>query len=82
MACGTPVMTSDVSSLPEVAGSAGLCLPPQDASVWTAALQRAYHDGKWREDAAHQGLEEAKRYRWRETATQTVRSYQRALGLM
>lgn len=82
MACATPVITSDVSSLPEAAGDAGLCLPPHDVSAWTDALRRAYHDADWRDEAAHKGLAEAKRYRWQETAAQTVRSYRRALNLL
>lgn len=81
MACGTPVLVSDVSSLPEVAGSAGLCLPSHDASAWTEALRRAYHDADWRERAAGRGLEEARRYNWQQTAAHTIASYQRALNL-
>ena len=41
LACGTPVLVSDVSSLPEAAGDAGWCLPPNDVDAWTAALRRA-----------------------------------------
>lgn len=80
MACGTPVLVSDVSSLPEVAGSAGLCLPPHDAPAWTEALRRAYQDSDWREQAARRGLEEARRYSWQQTAARTVASYRRALS--
>jgi glycosyltransferase involved in cell wall biosynthesis len=79
MACGTPVVISDASSLPEVAGDAGLRVPPHDVSAWVAALGQAMHDRQWRTDAARRGLTEAKRYDWRATARQTVASYQRAL---
>jgi len=79
MACGTPVIVSDASSLPEVAGSAGLTLPPQAVDQWTQALSRAYADAAWREQAVHQGFVEIKRYSWQLTATQTINSYQQAL---
>ncbi len=81
MACGTPVIVSDASSLPEVAGDAGLTLPPQDRSAWTDALQRAFHDETWRQASRVQGLIEARRYSWPMTARQLLRSYACALNL-
>ncbi len=80
MACGTPVMTSNASSLPEVAGSAGLCLPPQDVSAWTDALRRVSSDTDWHSEASHKGLEEAKKFSWQAAAQQTIASYRRALA--
>jgi glycosyltransferase involved in cell wall biosynthesis len=79
MACGTPVMVSDVSSLPEVVRDAGVRLPPRDIAAWTEALRRAYQDADWRAEASRQGLTEAARYRWAETARETANSYRRAL---
>jgi glycosyltransferase involved in cell wall biosynthesis len=81
MACGTPVMVSDASSLPEVAGNAGLTLPPHAIDQWTQALSRAYADASWRQLAVERGFAEAKRYSWQLTAVQTINSYRRALGL-
>ncbi|MEQ8675702.1 MAG: glycosyltransferase family 1 protein [Aggregatilineales bacterium] len=81
MACGTPVIVSDASSLPEVAGSAGLCLPPHDVEAWTDALIKAKNDADWRESARVQGFIEAKRYSWRYTAEATIRSYEQALAM-
>lgn len=79
MACGTPVIISNASSLPEVAGSAGLSLPPHAVDQWTEALRRAHSDSNWREQATQQGFIEAMRYSWQGTAIGTVRSYQQAL---
>jgi glycosyltransferase involved in cell wall biosynthesis len=79
MACGTPVILSDASSLPEVAGEAGMRLPPHDIPAWTNALRRAYQDADWRAEARRQGLIEAGRYRWSQTARATIESYQKAL---
>jgi glycosyltransferase involved in cell wall biosynthesis len=80
MACGTPVIVSNASSLPEVAGNAGLCLPPRDVNAWRDALQRAYDDADWRAEAAERGLTEAARFTWTNTAAQTARAYQKALN--
>jgi glycosyltransferase involved in cell wall biosynthesis len=81
MACGTPVIISDASSLPEVAGDAGMRLPPHDVAAWTTALRRAYHDEAWRAEASRKGLIEAQRYQWAQTAAATIASYHKALGL-
>lgn len=80
MACGTPVITSDVSSLPEVAQDSGLCLPPHDPTAWTRALRHQAQDAEWREQARIAGLQAAARYRWETTAQQTIDSYKRALS--
>lgn len=79
MACGTPVIVSDASSLPEVVGSAGLCVPPQAVEDWAAALERARDDSTWRQLARQQGFIEAGRYRWEHTAAATLLSYQHAM---
>ncbi len=79
MACGTPVITSNVSSLPEVAGTAGLTLPPDDVSAWTDALSRAYHNMSWRETARQEGLDRAQHFTWERTAQLTIESYRQAM---
>ena len=80
MACGTPVLTSDVSSLPEVAGKAGYCLPPDDVERWTDALRDIERDGDWRQSARIKGLERAKQFSWARTAELTRASYRQALA--
>ncbi len=80
MACGTPVIVSDASSLPEVVGDAGVCIPPHEVGAWTEALRRAYDDADWRRAARERGLESAARYRWERTAQQTIESYRRAVS--
>jgi len=81
MACGTPVIVSDASSLPEVVGQAGLCIPPHDVPAWTEALRRASRDAAWRMQARENGLREARRYTWPQTAAHIIASYQHALDL-
>jgi glycosyltransferase involved in cell wall biosynthesis len=79
MACGTPVMIAEASSLPEVAGEAGIRLPPHDIAAWTNGLRRAYRDTDWRTESSRRGLAEAERYHWDATARATIDSYLKAL---
>ncbi|MCA0458671.1 MAG: glycosyltransferase family 4 protein [Chloroflexi bacterium] len=79
MACGTPAIVSDASSLPEVIGKGGVMLPPQAVDQWTEALRRAKHDTEWRKHESERGQQAALRYTWQQTAAQTINSYRRAL---
>jgi glycosyltransferase involved in cell wall biosynthesis len=78
MACGTPALISDASSLPEVGGEAAMLVPPRDIEAWTAALHRVYHDADWRAQARALGFAQAARFSWHQAALQTLESYQRA----
>jgi glycosyltransferase involved in cell wall biosynthesis len=79
MACGTPFITSNVSSLPEVAGEVGFCLDPHDVTLWTQTLQRVASDDTWRKHTREQGLQQAQTFSWEKTAQLTLECYQRAL---
>jgi glycosyltransferase involved in cell wall biosynthesis len=81
MACGTPVIVSDVSSLPEAAGDAGLRVAPHDVAAWTDALGMAASDAGWRREAGERGRLRAQGFTWRQTGERTLESYQKALGL-
>lgn len=81
MACGTPVLVSDVSSLPEAAGDTGYRLPPDDVAAWADALAHVIDDATWRDAAGQRGRARAARFTWANTAAQTVASYRRALDL-
>jgi len=80
MACGTPVVSSSVSSLPEVVGDAGLLVDPTDTEALAAALGRVSGDAGLRERLRAAGLAQAQRFSWAEAARQTVRSYRQALN--
>lgn len=80
MACGIPVMVSDASSLPEVAGQAGMLIAPEQVEAWTEGLRKVYRDADWRTEARTRGLQAATGFTWRATAEQTVQSYKRALA--
>lgn len=79
MACGAPVIVSNVSSMPEAAGDAGVCLPPDDISAWTAALARAVEDPTWRATSRERSLRRATQFTWHTTARSTLESYKKAL---
>jgi glycosyltransferase involved in cell wall biosynthesis len=81
MACGTPVITSNVSSLPEVAGDAGLLVDPLDVSELAQAMRRVLTDGQLRQRMRAKGLERAKTFTWKETARRTLQVYEEAYAL-
>lgn len=64
MACGTPVVASRASSLPEIAGDAALYAPPDDADAWAAALRQIVADEALRKSLRLQGLARVKLYTW------------------
>jgi glycosyltransferase involved in cell wall biosynthesis len=80
MACGTPVIIADASSLPEVGGDCGQLVPPLDVGAWTETLRHVYHDEAWRISAREKGLTIAKTFTWQRTAQQTIQTYQKVLS--
>ncbi|MCB9451767.1 MAG: glycosyltransferase family 4 protein [Anaerolineaceae bacterium] len=80
MACGTPVVTSNISSLPEVAGDAGLLVNPYDVEELTEALRRLIEDSALRNDLIQRGFAQAKRFTWAESARHLHDIYQGMLG--
>ncbi|HOG46601.1 MAG TPA: glycosyltransferase family 1 protein [Anaerolineae bacterium] len=78
MACGTPVIASAATSLPEVVGDAGLLVPPYDERAWAEALRRVATDRALHHRLAAQGLAQAARFSWEETARRTVEVYRAA----
>jgi glycosyltransferase involved in cell wall biosynthesis len=75
MACGTPVLASDVSSVPEVVGDAGLLVNPYDTDTIAEAMARLASDEALRNHLRTQGPERAATFTWRATAEQTLASY-------
>ena len=75
MSCGTPVVASTSSSLPEVVGDAGLLVPPTDAEALGAALLRVLSDAELRAELRERGLRQAQRFSWRQTAERTLAVY-------
>jgi len=77
---GVPVVTSDRSSLPEVAGDAALVVDPEDAEAIAAAIERILADEVLAARLRAAGLARAATFSWERTALLTKRSYARALA--
>ena len=78
MACGTPVMTSNRSAMPEVAGEAALMVDPEDVEAMTAGLQRLCEDEPLRALLAQAGPARAAGFTWARCASETVAVYREA----
>lgn len=81
MARGVPVACSNASSLPEVAGDAALLFDPHDTAGLAGALGRLLSDEALRASLIERGLERVHQFTWQRTASLTLASYARALGI-
>ncbi len=79
MSCGTPVVTSDISSLPEIVGRAAVLVNPYDEESIAAGLGRILADDELRRRLATEGLEQAARFSWDQAARETLAVYRRVL---
>ena len=80
MAHGTPVVTSNTSSLPEVAGNAGLLVNPENVFEIRRGLQRALLDGALRERMKQRGYEQAQRFSWSASVGRILEIYREVAG--
>jgi glycosyltransferase involved in cell wall biosynthesis len=81
MACGTPVITANTSSLDEIARGAAETIEPRDAEALTDALVRVAENEDLRRDLARRGLARAAQFSWSRTAQAMLALYNRAAGL-
>ncbi|MBC7249972.1 MAG: glycosyltransferase family 4 protein, partial [Anaerolineae bacterium] len=79
MACGTPVVSSNAASLPEVVGEAGLLIDPYDVEGLAAAMRRVLTDRELSTQLRERGLRRARQFSWKEAARQTVAVYEQVL---
>ncbi len=79
-ACGTPVLTSNVSSLPEAAGDAALLVDPEDTDALAAGLNLLLSDDSQRQQLSERGLAHAAQFSWLRSARETAGTYRSALG--
>jgi len=75
MACGTPVVCANTSSLPEVAGAAALLIDPANTDALTVALRRILADPALAADLTQRGLAQAARFGWQRAAQETLAVY-------
>jgi glycosyltransferase involved in cell wall biosynthesis len=80
MAAGVPVLCSDTSSLPEVAGSAAHMLPPRNVDAWKEAIQELVDDDKELQRMSDAGRAQAGRFSWEKAAQETLAVFHEALA--
>jgi len=79
MACGTPVITSNVTSLPEVVGDAGILVNPTDVDAMVQAVQRLMQETSYRKLLIERGLSRVQAFSWERTAEQVAQIYEKIL---
>jgi glycosyltransferase involved in cell wall biosynthesis len=80
MACRTPVLTSDVSALPEVAGDAAELVDPTDVEAIAAGMDRLVRDAALRDRLVQAGAARVGTFRWQDAARQTAEVLREAAG--
>ncbi|WP_235355044.1 glycosyltransferase family 4 protein [Aliterella atlantica] len=79
MACGTPAITSNVSSMPEVVGDSGLLVDPNSVQAIADAVLRLYKDRTLYTDLVNKGFARVKPFTWQNTAEQVATIYEKLL---
>ncbi|MCL1495601.1 MAG: glycosyltransferase family 4 protein [Pseudanabaena sp. Salubria-1] len=80
MQCGTPVISSNSTSLPEVVGDAGILVDPKDQDQLCQAMLDILNDDTLRETLKQKGLERAKQFSWEKCANETVEIYKKIIA--
>lgn len=81
MACGCPVITSNISSMPEVAGDAALLVDPKNSQNILAAMEKIVSDKELRKELVKKGYEQAKKFTWEKTAEETLALYKQVANV-
>ena len=77
LSCGAPVITSNVSSMPEVAGKAAILINPYKEEEIASALRKVLASEKLQESLSRKGIVQAKKFSWRRTAEETLKVFQK-----
>jgi glycosyltransferase involved in cell wall biosynthesis len=80
MSCGTPVIASNVTSIPEVVGNAGILVSPDDVDELTQSMLTLIKDKKKRNALIEKGLERSRMFSWEKCARETVDVYKDLLS--
>lgn len=80
MSCGSPVITSNLSSLPEVAGDAAILVDPMNVEEIVQAMEKLLRDRELRKELKRKSLERAKFFSWEMAAEETLHLYEDILG--
>jgi glycosyltransferase involved in cell wall biosynthesis len=80
MACGTPVVTTDIASLPEIVGEAGLLAPVSDVIALEQKIMNILENPELKQRLSIAGCERAAGFTWERTARETAQVYKKTLG--
>jgi glycosyltransferase involved in cell wall biosynthesis len=80
MQCGTPVITSNTSSLPEVVGKAAIMLDPMDTDGICQNMLKLYQDKTLRSEMSQRSLDQARKFSWEKCTRETIAAYRTALS--
>jgi len=75
MACGTPVIASNTSSLPEIIGSAGILVNPYDINEISGAMSQVLNNKDLQDHLIEKGLKKVKNYNWQKCAQEVIESF-------
>lgn len=78
LSLGTPTITSNISSMPEVAGDAAILVNPESQREISEALKKVLSDGDLRAELSRRGREQAKKFSWEKSARETLAVYEKA----
>ena len=79
MACGTPVMTSDISSMPEVVGDVALLFDPYSVEDIAEKILKLARDNSMRNILSEEGIERAKKFSWEKSARKILNIYKKVI---
>jgi len=82
MACGCPVITSSISSLPEIAGDAALLVNPYNENEIVSAIIRLHNDDEIKKQLREKGFKQAKKFSWKQCAIETLQLYRNVGSLL
>ena len=79
MACGCPVITSNISALPEVVGDAAILVNPYSVEEISTAMEKVLTNKTLRLELAEKGLKRAREFSWKKNARETLELYKKVL---
>jgi glycosyltransferase involved in cell wall biosynthesis len=80
MQCGTPVITSNNSSFPEVVGEAGIMVDPTDEDNLCQSMLALYQSQSLRKELSLKSLKQAEKFTWEKCVEATITAYKTVLG--
>ena len=80
MACGTPVITSNISSMPEIAGAAAILVNPEKPDEIKKSIKNVLSDKELKKELIEKGLKRSKEFTWEKAAAQTAQVYKDLLA--